>query len=86
MTAAQLRARRANGRRSGTDLPGAVRVSTVFLGLDHFGRVGEPVLWETMIFGGAHDGYQARYTSRRTWATPRPSPSRVPHDPGTGEV
>lgn len=46
--------------------PGAetVRVSTVFLGLDHnyFGR-GAPVLWETMVFGGPHDMDQRRYTS-----------------------
>lgn len=42
-----------------------VRVSTIFLGLDHaFRRGAPPVLWETMIFGGPHDGYQDRYTSR----------------------
>lgn len=41
-----------------------VDVSTVFLGLDHsFGMPGPPVLWETMIFGGPHDGYSDRYTS-----------------------
>jgi hypothetical protein len=40
------------------------RVSTVFLGLDHAFGSGPPVLFETMIFGGPHDGYQARYT---TW-------------------
>lgn len=46
-----------------TDVNG-VRVSTVFLGIDHdFGDMGAPVLWETMIFGGPHDQYQARYTS-----------------------
>lgn len=46
------------------ELPGGVRVSTVFLGLDHsFGEVGLPVLWETMIFGGPNDQYQERYTS-----------------------
>lgn len=39
-------------------------VSTVFLGLDHSFGEGPPVLWETMIFGGEHDGYQNRYTSR----------------------
>lgn len=46
--------------------PGApdVRVSTVFLGLDHSFGGGPPILWETMIFGGPHDGYQRRYTSR----------------------
>jgi hypothetical protein len=42
-----------------------IRVSTVFLGLDHnFAEVGPPVLWETMVFGGTLDGEQARYASR----------------------
>lgn len=42
-----------------------VRVSTVFLGLDHnFGPAGPPVLWETMVFGGLLDGECQRYTSR----------------------
>ena len=46
-------------RHVGTDMIGDVRISTVFLGMDHgFGR--EPVLFETMIFGGKHDGYQDR--------------------------
>lgn len=40
-----------------------VRVSTVFLGLDHAWNSKTPVLWETMIFGGEHDQYQDRYTS-----------------------
>lgn len=44
---------------------GGVRVSTVFLGLDHrFEPGGEPVLWETMVFGGLLDGEMMRYTSR----------------------
>lgn len=51
-------------RHVGKDHVGDVRVSTVFLGLDHNFVGGEPVLWETMIFGGPHDGYQDRYTSR----------------------
>jgi hypothetical protein len=47
------------------DQIGDVCVSTVFLALDHrFGGGGDPVLWETMIFQGPHDGYQERYTSR----------------------
>ena len=45
------------------DMIGEVRVSTVFLGLDHSFGSGPPVLWETMIFGGEHDQYQERYTS-----------------------
>jgi hypothetical protein len=37
------------------------RVSTVFLGLNHnFGR-GEPLLFETMIFGGPLAGEMSRY-------------------------
>lgn len=46
-------------------LEGGVRVSTIFLGLDHrFSGDGPPILFETMIFGGPHDGYQERYC---TW-------------------
>lgn len=42
-----------------------VRVSTVFLGLDHrFGGNGPPILFETMIFGGPHDQDCERYA---TW-------------------
>jgi hypothetical protein len=50
-----------------TDIARNIWVSTVFLGVDHnytrSGR-GPPVLWETMIFGGRHDQYHQRYTSR----------------------
>lgn len=42
-----------------------VRVSTVFLGMDHsFSDNAPPVLWETMIFGGKYDQFQNRYTSQ----------------------
>ena len=41
-----------------------VRVSTVFLGLDHQWGNGPPLLFETMIFGGPHDQNQRRYS---TW-------------------
>ncbi len=35
---------------------GQVKVSTIFLGLDHSFKEGaEPVLFETMIFGGKYD-------------------------------
>ena len=38
-----------------------ISVSTVFLGMDHsFGSLN-PVLFETMVFGGEHDGYTLRY-------------------------
>lgn len=35
-------------------------VSTVWLGIDHAVR-GAPVIFETMIFGGEHDGVTWRY-------------------------
>ena len=42
-----------------------VRVSTVFLGLDHnFNEGGAPILWETIVFGGPHDQEQDRYASK----------------------
>jgi len=48
-----------------TETADGARISTVFLGLDHrFGSDGPPLLFETMIFGGAQDGYQERYA---TW-------------------
>lgn len=44
---------------------GSILVSTVFLGLDHnYEGKGEPLLFETMIFGGKHDQYQTRCS---TW-------------------
>ena len=48
-----------------TDLNGDdVRISTVFLGLDHSYFLKIPTLWETMIFGGENDqAYQERYGS-----------------------
>jgi hypothetical protein len=42
-----------------------VHVSTVFLGLDHSFSHGPPLLFETIVFGGRHDGYQKRCS---TWA------------------
>jgi hypothetical protein len=52
------------------DLVDGVRVSTVFLGMDHGFRWEakdspnyKPILWETMIFGGKYNDYQERYTS-----------------------
>jgi len=49
------------------ELIGDVSVSTVFLGLDHNLEGGikiDPILFETMIFGGEYDGYQEQYS---TW-------------------
>lgn len=48
----------------GDDTIGAVRISTVFLNLDHAFLDGTtPVLFETMIFGGELDQEQFRYTT-----------------------
>jgi hypothetical protein len=44
---------------------GDVRVSTVFLGLDHSFGVGRPLLFETMAFVGHDSIGQERYS---TWA------------------
>lgn len=43
---------------------GDVVVSTVFLGVDHaFDRKDPPLIFETMIFGGAEDGALWRYSA-----------------------
>lgn len=47
------------------DNVGDIGISTVFLNIDH--RLigdGEPILFETMVFGGEIDGEMMRY---RTW-------------------
>lgn len=44
----------------GDDMVGEVHVSTVFLRLNH-GWGGVPQWFETMIFGGEHDGWCERY-------------------------
>lgn len=50
---------------SQTVIDTGVRVSTVFLSMDHsFNFNGPPILFETMIFGGPLDGYENRYC---TW-------------------
>ena len=51
----------------GNSFIGEQRISTVFLHFDHglnFGtdtEPSDPVLFESMIFGGAYDEYQRRY-------------------------
>ena len=47
-----------------TEITSELRVSTVFIGIDHrhYGK-GPPLLFETMIFGGPLDGHQWRYAS-----------------------
>ena len=43
-----------------------LKVSTVFLALDHSFKPGaEPILYETMVFGGPLDGSQERYATKQ---------------------
>lgn len=45
-----------------TQIDSDIVVSTVFLGLDHsFVPNSPPVLFETLVFGGEHDGAMRRY-------------------------
>jgi hypothetical protein len=46
------------------EMIGDVRISTVFLGLDHSFGNGPPLLFETMVFGGPLDQESDRY---ETW-------------------
>lgn len=82
-------------RRVAQDVVGDVRVSTVFLGIDHrfLDTKGPPLVFETMVFGGPLDQEQLRYS---TWeeaerghaamvdrATKRTSPPyQMPSDDG----
>jgi hypothetical protein len=45
------------------DSIGDVSISTVFLGIDHQYGTGEPMLFETMIFGGPQDQWCRRYSN-----------------------
>jgi hypothetical protein len=52
-------------RHVGDEQIGNVRVSTVFIGLDHsYYDDGPPLIFETLIFGGPLDGTMQRYS---TW-------------------
>lgn len=47
-------------------LDGEIRVSTVFLGLDHnFSGIGAPLLFETMVFSGPRNNEMIRSSSWR---------------------
>ena len=61
--------------RVGDDTINEQRVSTVFLALDHnmFGG-GTPILFETMIFDGPHDGDMWRYS---TWDEAKAGHERI---------
>lgn len=42
-----------------------VRISTVFIGLDHRVTEGSPLLYETLVFGGSPDDLECqRYSTR----------------------
>lgn len=66
ITGEQWTALFADKRHVGEDTIGDVRVSTVWLGLDHrFLGDGPPLIFETMIFGGDLDEQTERYGSER---------------------
>ena len=46
------------------DIVGDITVSTIFLGIDHSFGEGTPLLFETRVFGGEHDGDMDRYSTR----------------------
>ena len=46
-----------------TKLSGGVEVSTVWIGLNHQWGDGPPLIFETMVFGGAMDQEQNRYST-----------------------
>lgn len=46
-----------------TRFHGGVYISTVFLTVDHNILGLEPHLWETVVYGGAYNGYQNRYAT-----------------------
>lgn len=51
-------------RRIALDTIGKANVSTVWLGTDHnWSGAGDPLIFETMIFGGEHSDLQWRYTT-----------------------
>jgi hypothetical protein len=51
-------------RRVAQDEIGDVRISTVFLGINHQWGDGPPLIFESMVFGGPHDQETRRYS---TW-------------------
>lgn len=61
----------ANDRRVGLDVVGDLRISTVFLCVDHCCG-GAPILFETMVFDGDDGCYCSRYAT--------PSEARAGHD------
>lgn len=52
-------------RHVGDTTIGDARISTVFLGLDHSFGHGKPLIYETMVFGGALDQECRRYSTRQ---------------------
>lgn len=55
-------------RRVAQETVGDCEISTVFLGTDHSFSGGPPILWETMVFGGALDQEQDRCSGSKEQA------------------
>lgn len=45
---------------------GDAKVSTVWLGLNHNFGSGEPLIFETMVFGGEYDQHRWRYSTEES--------------------
>ena len=59
-----LRVATAENEIVGRDEIGDILVSTIWLGMNHQWGAGPPLIFETMIFGGEHDQWQERYSTR----------------------
>lgn len=46
-----------------TRISARITVSTVFLGIDYSFNGGPPLVFESLVFGGKHDGEMLRYSS-----------------------
>lgn len=65
-----------------TEIDKDCHVSTVFLCIDH-GWNGEVALFETMVFGGPHDGWMDRYA---TWDEAVEGHAKVVRQINSGEL
>lgn len=63
-----------SNRHVARDVTGNGDVSTIFLGINHQFGEGQPLLFETLVFGGTHDGYMERCT---TWEEAEAQHARI---------
>ena len=76
-----------NKRHVANEEIGGIRVSTVFLGVDHSFGEGPPLLFETMVFGGPLDQEQDRCTTWKQAETMHVSMvDKIKHEVSNAEV